>query len=146
MYKKIAIKMNLNALHAKKTECIGIYLLCMLTGIISLIIPIIVLIFIMKRNNKQEIDNFKNFIENILNFYVNVFLVNFVLSIFSILTFILNIKSLFSFSIIILISFQIFIIIQMLMAIINIYLNKSFKFPFNKKWIRYSKNTKGIIL
>ena len=138
--------MNLSLIQAKKTECISIYILCMLTGLISLIIPIIILIFIMKKNNKEEIDNFKNFIENILNFYVNVFLVNFCLSLFSIFSFMFNIKPFFSFSIIILLSFQIFIVIQILIATINIYLNKSFKFPFKKKWFRYSKNVKEIIL
>ena len=72
--------MNLSHLQAEKTKCLSIYTLCLFTGLISLMIPIIILIIIMKKNNKQEIDTFKDFIEKILNFYVNVFLINFGLS------------------------------------------------------------------
>jgi len=133
-------------LQSRKTECLSVYLLCLLTGLISLIIPIIILIFFIKKNNTDEIDTFKYFIENVLNFYVNVFLVNFGLSMISILSFIFNIKSFFTFSIIVILSFQIFIIVQILMAIVNIYRNKSFKFPFNKRWFKYSKDIKEIIL
>lgn len=138
--------MNLSQIQQRKTKYISIYILCLITGLISLIIPIIILIIIMKKNNQQDIDAFKYFIENILNFYVNGFLINFTLSVISIISYICNANLMFSMLLIIILSFQIFIIIQILIAITNTYRDKSVKFPFNKKWIRYSKSVKGIIL
>ena len=93
-----------------------------------------------------NMSKFKYFIENILNFYVNIFLINFGLSSISILIYILQLKQIFSLFLIIILSLQIFTIIQIIIAIINIYRNKLVKFPFKKKWFRYSKNIKEIIL